>query len=201
MKVSKSFALVLSILILVSCKSQETKNVGGGELMIVTATPDDERLRQFFEKRVQTNLKNDRVIVNAILQLPEIEIPRGEEIQDRLGVKPNSFAGEITAAAGYVCIQNLVVSENKLNYVKEKWTADLWVDGIKAKSILRSSPRQVFDMGQGSAVPQAGQMDLVVCSEAKFAKVSKVTMILKDKLQRAISRFDWAAPWPPLHLH
>ncbi|MGE0763125.1 MAG: hypothetical protein AB7N80_07605 [Bdellovibrionales bacterium] len=183
---------LLAAIPLQACASSKPKT---GQLMVIPASADDLRRKEFFLKSLQVKHQGDPLTIDALLQLPEVEIPLEEARFEQYNMK-RQVDNAIHVFNGHVCIQIGVKSGNTVDYSTAKWTSELKIDGIKAKSRAEPRVRRVLDLNQGNANVIPGETDITVCSFSKFRKVKRVSLNLMMPKKKSVAKFEWAQPWP-----
>lgn len=180
---------------MVSCASK-AKPESKDQIVGVMANETDDLLNHFFKKSAETEfLNDDQVKVEVLLQIPEVEIPRGERAEKALGGKRVEDKG-IHVFNGHICVQAKVVSAKKVDYSKTNWQTEVRVDEKPAKVLVESRPKMQFDFTKKSATPIPGETDIRVCTVGKFPKVTKVQFRLKNLAHLSADQFVWSTPWP-----
>jgi len=190
--------VLLSCFNLISCTSKQISRDKSAQVVFVPATTDDLRINQVFEKQSEVAYGKDRLVIRAILQIPEIEIPRLQRARKASGLDSalDSSSAGVHVFNGHVCTQTKIKSSNMAEYSKDEWQTDLKVNGVRATTEVSSRPSEFFDLGKGKVISLPEQIDITVCTLAKFPKVKNVVFTVKDANQKNIAEFKWFSPWP-----
>jgi hypothetical protein len=159
---------------------------------------DDPRPRQAYERKFSTSYKNDQLQFQLLLQLPEVEIPRSQARNEKLGL-PSQPADDksLSVLSGHVCIQVGLSSGSHLNYTNKKWQALLKIDEVEVANEIRALPRQLLNIETGQSHKFTGKTNFRVCSLLRFAKVLNVNLVLQDSSGLMLGEMNWNSPWVP----
>lgn len=165
---------------------------------VIPANSDDTRIAKALEQSTQIDYKGDHLKIDGRIDLPEIEIPRTQEkFKNAESIKSPG----INVFNGHLCAHALIRSTNQVDYSGEKWTAELKVDRIRVKNQFNVKPVPVIDFNKGTMATAPGLTEATVCSLSQLPKVNSASFVLKEPSGKVLVRFNWAAPWPPLHLN
>ena len=181
---------------LISCSSNSTKPADKNSLTVLMDDSNDVRIRKALERTDSTDRKDDTVKLTALLQLPEIEIPKAKVIGTKKQGKVLFKDTSVSAFNGHVCVQTILLSEKNFDYTGIDWTAELRINGKLVKNENEVSQKRNFDFNKLMTELVHGQVDIRTCSKKKFKKVSKVSLLLKDAFKKKLGQFDWSSPWP-----
>lgn len=196
--------LILFALVFTACASEEKQEPSAkkGEMIGIRfnkSTSDEERIYGFFQKKASVNYKEDQISFGAELSIPEVIIPMEKEKDAKTTAKPIPYDG-YAASNGNVCVSSYSTSQKKVDYSKDSWSAEIIIDGKSVPTDLRLNAMQSLAANK-PPVDLIGYLSIVACSKGKFNKVAKVEFKMKDKSKNPIVAFEWAAPWPPLHVN
>ncbi len=190
---------------LISCASQPAKDnsdepkvfVENSKVKIVGFMENEQgrKIRLALGREEVVRSGEDSVVVEMVLQLPQIEVPRDLERGAKLNMKREPDNG-VHVWNNHVCVTGTATSAKRIDYSKAGWKFNLQIDGKKVLSEADLKPSVLFDFDANKVIPIPDKTNLNVCSKGKFPEVKNALLTLLNAKNETLLMFLWSAPWP-----